>query len=67
MIYVTSLFGWLTSLYGRSCIDGVTSAALCRMTDDKERERSRNCGLPDGAVGEWRSTLFLYFKFKDNV
>lgn len=54
-------------IHRRSCIDGVTSVALRRMTDDKERERSRNCGLSDGAVGEWRSTLFLYFKFKDNV
>lgn len=37
----------------------MTSVALRRRTEDKERERSRNCGLPGGAVGEWRSTLFL--------
>lgn len=46
-------------LYGRSRIDGVTSVALRRRTEDKERERSRNCGLPGEVVGEWRSTLFF--------
>ena len=56
---MTILFCGLHHYYGRSCIDGVTSVALRCRTEDKERERSRNCGLPDGAVGEWRSTLFF--------
>ena len=57
---MTILFCGLHHYYGRSCIDGVTSVALRCRTDDKEREQSRNCELPDGAVGEWRSTLFSY-------
>ena len=55
----------------------MTSVALRRMTDDKERERSRNCGLPEGG---WRVAehalfelaimecwfLYDYKTFKDN-
>lgn len=37
----------------------MTSVALCRRTEDKERERSRNCGLPEGG---WRVAEHALFE-----